>query len=1154
MSNNERNESQEFDFSKEIENPIEVDTASISESVKTFAEKSSGMEEMEYYEDEPEASEEGGETEVSENAGDEAAGDNSSDTIRVNANIMDTSKIIHRPGNSGVVQDLELLPTDSIRIPAEEVEKKVEAVSSQDESDIHEVTFEEESSGESSADAEEATEAADDDYPDEELAEDTADEELADEVADEEAADEASGDASHVKREHQSIELLPEDELDDDVPLTEEEAEALGDLSYHDEDVKRKKKSKNEQDHKKKAAAAAAGAATAAAVATAASGKYPSGDVDAAKHANGKKHAPSSQGSKQGGSHPEHKKKAGVFDVLLIVGAVAAIVIICILTISFITRSQRMAKTEKLASVGNQLTMLGNVGEKGINEIVANKMTTVVESVSEEPKSEKPSENKKENKNVSVNFSSVEKDLKIKFSDKQTDTLIKGVLFRVEARTPDGKTVTWEDTDKDGIICMDNLTPGKYYVKILNVEDYVFPETESEVTVKDKISYTAINIVNEIKKEKDINVAAEDKKAKNVDTGVLLQDTVGWVDSAKKEVYTEIPKDKIPEPQVLAMNSKSSYNAEPTPEEGQPGSEPTTEEPTPPAPVVHKVTSVTISEGSKTMFVGDSASLSAQAKDEEGNGISVSYSWSSGDPGVVTVDGNGALSAKGKGSTSVTCVAKDENGNEASATCSITVNEVVHYVTGITVAVNPGAALKVGETAKITANVTTDGAGVDTSVNFASSNNGIATVAADGTIQAKAEGTAIITVSSNGKKSDGNPATATVTISVEAIKGYVTGLTLDKQSVTVGVGKTAKITASVSTEGGAVDSNVYWSSSDENIALVGIDGTVVGKAKGSAVITCKTAGKTKDGKDIAVTCTVTVNSAMDDTTTTLTYRRDDGAVFTLFVKDGENYREAKYADYYTYNTFYIKENKLFGWQNENGNTRYYNSEGKYVTGEQVIGGVKYNFASDGTLSVGSGTMGIDVSKWNGSINWNAVKQSGVSFVIIRCGYRGCTQGGLIEDPNFHTYASGAEAAGLKVGVYFFSQAINEREAVEEASMAISMAQRHRISYPIFIDSEYGSNSHNARADGLGKAERTAICRAFCETIRSAGYTSGVYASKSWFYNKLDAGSLNNYKIWLAHYCSKTDYTGKYELWQSSSTGRINGISGNVDINTSYLGY
>ena len=125
--------------------------------------------------------------------------------------------------------------------------------------------------------------------------------------------------------------------------------------------------------------------------------------------------------------------------------------------------------------------------------------------------------------------------------------------------------------------------------------------------------------------------------------------------------------------------------------------------------------------------------------------------------------------------------------------------------------------------------------------------------------------------------------------------------------------------------------------------------------------------------------------------------------------------------------------------------------GKKVTGEQVIQGAKYNFASDGSLVTGSGTMGIDVSKWNGTIDWNAVKNSGISYVIIRCGYRGSSQGSLIEDPMYKKNIKGATDAGLKVGVYFFTQAITKAEAVEEESMVLELVKNYRISYPIFID-------------------------------------------------------------------------------------------------------
>ena len=148
-----------------------------------------------------------------------------------------------------------------------------------------------------------------------------------------------------------------------------------------------------------------------------------------------------------------------------------------------------------------------------------------------------------------------------------------------------------------------------------------------------------------------------------------------------------------------------------------------------------------------------------------------------------------------------------------------------------------------------------------------------------------------------------------------------------------------------------------------------------------------------------------------------------------------------------------------------------------MTGEQIIQGAKYSFGSDGKLSSGSGVLGIDVSKWNGSIDWNAVKNSGISYVIIRCGYRGSSTGALIEDPKFRSNIQGAKAAGLKVGVYFFSQAVNEVEAVEEASMVINLVSGYGLNYPVFLDVE----SSGGRGDKIDAATRTAVCKAFCST-------------------------------------------------------------------------
>ena len=196
-----------------------------------------------------------------------------------------------------------------------------------------------------------------------------------------------------------------------------------------------------------------------------------------------------------------------------------------------------------------------------------------------------------------------------------------------------------------------------------------------------------------------------------------------------------------------------------------------------------------------------------------------------------------------------------------------------------------------------------------------------------------------------------------------------------------------------------------------------------------------------------------------------------------------------------------------------------------------------------------GTLGIDVSKWNGTIDWNAVKNSGISYVIIRCGYRGSSQGKLIEDPKFESNIKGASAAGLKIGIYFFSQAVNEIEAVEEASMALEQIKGYTISYPVFIDVE----ASGGRGDRIDKDTRTAVCRAFCQTIQKAGYTAGVYSNKTWLESKLDAASINAYKIWLAQYAAAPTYSGRYDIWQYNPTGSISGISGNLDMKISYLG-
>lgn len=194
-----------------------------------------------------------------------------------------------------------------------------------------------------------------------------------------------------------------------------------------------------------------------------------------------------------------------------------------------------------------------------------------------------------------------------------------------------------------------------------------------------------------------------------------------------------------------------------------------------------------------------------------------------------------------------------------------------------------------------------------------------------------------------------------------------------------------------------------------------------------------------------------------------------------------------------------------------------------------------------------GIFGIDVSRYQKDIDWEMVAAEGVKFAIIRCGYRGSKSGVLVEDPYFRKNIEGAKQAGIKVGVYFFTQAISETEAVEEASMVAKLCSEYELDYPVFIDTE----SAGGRADTLDKELRTNIIDAFCKTVKGAGYNPGVYASRCWFQEKLDDSRLQNYVLWDAEYRSEPLYEGNYKIWQYSSNGTLRGIPARVDLDISY---
>ena len=235
-----------------------------------------------------------------------------------------------------------------------------------------------------------------------------------------------------------------------------------------------------------------------------------------------------------------------------------------------------------------------------------------------------------------------------------------------------------------------------------------------------------------------------------------------------------------------------------------------------------------------------------------------------------------------------------------------------------------------------------------------------------------------------------------------------------------------------------------------------------------------------------------------------------------------------------------------GWQEIDGNTYYYDpNTHQPVTGQQVIQGNVYTFGADGVLN--RTARGVDVSKFQGTIDWNAVKADGIDFAIIRCGYRGYGSGKLVEDSTFRQNIQGATAAGLKVGVYFYSQAINEEEAVEEASMVLSLVGGYSLPMGVYYDTEQ-VGTDVGRADGISAAQRTACAVAFCETIRNAGYTAGVYSYASWFYNALNFANISKYRIWIAQYRDTLSFSYRYNIWQYTSKGSVKGVSKPVDMN------
>lgn len=221
---------------------------------------------------------------------------------------------------------------------------------------------------------------------------------------------------------------------------------------------------------------------------------------------------------------------------------------------------------------------------------------------------------------------------------------------------------------------------------------------------------------------------------------------------------------------------------------------------------------------------------------------------------------------------------------------------------------------------------------------------------------------------------------------------------------------------------------------------------------------------------------------------------------------------------------------------------------------------KHNYVYDNFVSQENGEIvyvddtkevhslkGIDVSRHQGEINWEKVASSDVSYVFIRAGFRGSTEGKLTEDEYFKDNIEGALENDIQVGVYFYTQAVTQEEAVEEAEFVLDLIEKYDVTYPVVLDLEEVTSS-TARTVDMTQEDYTKAAIAFCERIKEAGYTPMIYGNLKTFMIMLDMEQLEEYEKWFAYYETPFYFPYEFSIWQYSSKGSVDGIDGNVDLN------
>ncbi|MBQ7564114.1 MAG: glycoside hydrolase family 25 protein [Lachnospiraceae bacterium] len=225
---------------------------------------------------------------------------------------------------------------------------------------------------------------------------------------------------------------------------------------------------------------------------------------------------------------------------------------------------------------------------------------------------------------------------------------------------------------------------------------------------------------------------------------------------------------------------------------------------------------------------------------------------------------------------------------------------------------------------------------------------------------------------------------------------------------------------------------------------------------------------------------------------------------------------------------YIQENFIL----EDGFLAYYDEEGNKIS-----------------------HLGIDLSYHNTGIDWELLSASPVEFIMLRCGYRGYSEGGLVEDEKFREYAAKCNEYGIPMGVYFFTQAITVEEAEKEADFVLSLIADYELSYPVAIDIEdAGDPKARTKTTELSKDLRTDMALTFCKRIEEAGYYPMIYASENYLRRVLNVEKFSDYDIWAPLYLEEDDFLYDHTIWQYTDSGNVPGIDTRVDLDLSMVDY